>query len=292
MIEGTEGADGGGVAALGLLHILFLDLAHEAGGAPFGAVFEGVRIRAFGRRRAERGGIGRLDVVERDEVVADARVQGRHGQLRAVADLDEVFARLRQLGFEVQHIGADGAARLEAFLGDAEAFFDAGHGLGLHGGKRLGLQDAVEAAGDFVNQLVAGGGETFGAGLRAIAGHAFSGIALEVEEPPLGGEAAAEVVGVVGLVRIEGGVHHVQGALIEGHHERLRGIVAAGIGGGEADGGIVVGLGLAEHGLGGIDAAFGGLQRRAVGEGGLDGLVQSDGPCGGGREAGGEEKKG
>ncbi len=58
-VEGSEGADGGGVAAAGLAEVLFLELAQEAGGAHFGAVFEGLGFGALGggghRGRTGRG---------------------------------------------------------------------------------------------------------------------------------------------------------------------------------------------------------------------------------------------
>ena len=174
--------------------------------------------------------------------------------------------------------------------GDTEAFLDAGDGFRLHGGESLRLQDAVEAAGNFVDELVAGGGESFLARLGAVAGHVFAGIALAVENPPLGGDGAPHVVGVVGIVGIERGVHHVEAALIQSHHERLRWIVGDAIVGGEADGGIVIGLRLAQHGLGGIDAAFGRLQGGGIFEGSLDRFVEGDGAGGGDGQQGGEEE--
>lgn len=219
---------------------------------------------------------------------ADGGVEGGEGQVRAVAGLDEVFVRLGELGFEVEDVGFDGAAGGEALAGDAQAFLDAFHGLGLHRGEGLGLQHAVEAAGDFMDELVAGGGEGFRAGLGAEPGHVFAGGALEIEQPPLGADAAAQVVDVVGLVRVERGVLHVQLPLVQRHHERLRGIVAAGVGGGQADGRIIIGFRLAQHGLGGVDAARGGLQGGGVVERGLDGVVQRDGLRGGDGQGGGE----
>ena len=105
---------------------------------------------------------GGFDGLGRDEILADGGVQGGEGELGAVAGLDEILVRLRELGFEVEDVGLDGAAGVEAFLGDAEAFLDAGDGLRLHLGERLGLEDAVEAAGHLVDELVAGGGEGLG----------------------------------------------------------------------------------------------------------------------------------
>ena len=128
-----------------------------------------------------------------------------------------------------------------------------------------------------MDELVAGGGEGLRAGGGAETGHVPAGVALAVEQPPLDADAAAHVFGVVGVVGIEGGVRHVHLPLVELHHEGLDRIVAAGVGGGEADGRIVVGFRLLEHGLRGIDAGFGRLQRGGVFQRGGDGVVQRDG---------------
>ena len=290
-IVGPEGADGGGVAALGLADVLFLDLAHQAGGAEFGAVLVGLGIRAFRRRRGE-GGVGRgRDGVGGHEVGADGGVEGGERELGAVAGADEVFVGLGELGFEVQDVGFDGAAGGEALAGDAQAFLDAPDRFRLHVGERLRLQDAVEAAGHVVDELVAGGGEGLRAGFGAEAGHVLAGGALEIEQPPLGADAAAHVFGVFGVVGIERGILHVQLPLVELHHESLDRIVAAGVGSREADRRIVIGLGLLEHGLRGIDAGFGRLQRGGILQRGGDGVVQRDGPRGGGGEDGGESEE-
>ena len=290
-VVGPEGADGGGVAALGLADVLFLDLAHQAGGEEFGAAFESLGIRAF-RRRGGEIGVGRGDNgIGGHEVLADGGVEGGERELGAVAGPDEVLVGLGKLGFEVQDVGLDGAAGGEALAGDAQAFLDAPDGFHLHVGERLRLQDAVEAAGHFVNELVAGGGEGLGAGFGAEAGHVLAGGALEIEEPPLGADAAAHVFGVFGIVGIERGVLHVQLPLVELHHESLDRIVAAGVGSREAERRIVVGLGLLKQGLGRIDAGCGRLQRGGVLQRGGDGVVQRDGPRGGGGEGGGESEE-
>jgi hypothetical protein len=188
------------------LRILFLDLAHQAGGAQLGAVFEGLGILALGRRGVEGGRVGRFDGVGGDEIGADGRVEGGEGELRAVAGLDEVFVGLGELGFEVEDVGFDGTAGVEALAGDAEAFLDAGDGLRLHVGEGLRLQDAVEAAGDLVDELVAGGGEGLRRWLAAPwPGHVLAGGALEIEEPPLGADAAAQVFGVAGSFGLKAG---------------------------------------------------------------------------------------
>ena len=150
--------------------------------------------------------------------------------MQAVAGANQVFVGLGKLGFEVQHIRADGAACQESLAGDAQAFLDAVDGSGLDVGKRLCLQNAEKAAGDFVNELVAGGGKRLGAGFGPEAGHVPAGVALAVVDAPLGAKTQAQVIGVVGVVGVECGIHHVQLPLIQLHHERLDGIVAGGIG--------------------------------------------------------------
>ena len=251
-------------------------------------VLVGLGIRAF-RRRGGEFGLGRgRDGVGGHEVLADGGVESGEREQRAVAGADEVFVGLGKLGFEVQDVGLDRAAGGEALAGDAEAFLDALDRLGLDVGEGLRLQDAVEAAGDFVDELVACGGEGLCAGFGTEAGHVLARGALQIEQPPLGADAAADVFGILGLVGIERGVLHVQLPLVELHHEGLDRIVAAGVGSREADGRIVVGPRLREQGLGGIDAAGRGLQRGGVLQRGGDGVVEGDGPRGGGGHDGGK----
>ena len=71
--------------------------------------------------------------------------------MQAIASTDQVFVGLSQLGFEIQYVGAYGAASVEAFASDAQAFFDAVDRFHLDVGKSFSLQDAMEAASDFMD---------------------------------------------------------------------------------------------------------------------------------------------
>jgi hypothetical protein len=48
--------------------------------------------------------------------------------------------------------------------------------------------------------------------------------ALQVEQPPLGADAAADVFGVFGFVGIERGILHVELPLVDLHQEGLVGL--------------------------------------------------------------------
>ena len=197
--------------------------------------------------------------------------------MQAIASTDQVFVGLSQLGFEIQYVGAHGAASVEAFASDAQAFLDAIDRFRLDVGKSFSLQDAMEAASDFMDQLIAGGSKSVRAGLGPVAGHVFPGVALAVEQAPLGAKAQAQIFGVAGMVGVEPGIHHVQLPLIQFHHECLDGIVAGGVPCRNSNRGIVVGLGLAQHRLGGADATFSRLQGGGVVQRRLHRFVQGDG---------------
>ena len=78
------------------------------------------------------------------------------------------------------------------------------------------------------------------------------------------------------MVGVESGVHHVHLALIQFHHECLDRIVASGVPCRNSNRGIVVGLGLTQHRLGGADATFSRLQGGGVIQRSLYGFVECD----------------
>ncbi len=199
-----------------------------------------------------------------DQVGADGGVEGRERELDAVAGADQFVLGLGELDLEIEHIGFDGAAGLEPFPGHAQTFREGLHGFLLHSHIGGGLEDAVVAGGDLVDELVLQALQNKAGEIRAAARHlGVESAAAEIEERVLNAEAEREIVRVGRVVEV--GLQG-DGPLVEQHHEGLRGIVGAGNGRGSAEHGVVGGLGFADGGARGLRAFGGGAHVGIIGE--------------------------